>query len=36
MHVILNGKPFDEVDSFMYLGRKRQLIEDVKRMWYIE
>ena len=36
MQVILNGEPFEEVDCFKYQGRKWQLIEDVKGMWYIE
>ena len=34
MHAILNGEPFEEVDCLSTWGRKWQLIEDVKRMWY--
>ena len=30
IHEILNNKPFVEVDCFKYLGRKWQLMEDVK------
>ena len=35
IHVILNGKPLEEVDCFKYLGwgRKWQLMEDVKGVW---
>ena len=36
MHVILNGEPFEEVDCFKYWGRKWQLMEGVKGMWYTE
>ena len=36
MHVILNGEPLEEVDCFKSWGRRRQLIEDVKGMWYTE
>ena len=36
MHVILNGKPLEEVDCFSTWGRKWQLMEDVKGMWYTE
>ena len=36
MHVILNGEPLEEVDCFKYLGRKWQLMADVKVMWYTE
>ena len=36
MHVILNGEPLEEVDCFKYLGRKWQLMEDVKEMWCTE
>ena len=36
MHVILNGEPLEEVECFKYLGRKWQLMEDVKGMWYTE
>ena len=37
MHVILNGEPLEEVDCFKYSwSRKRQLMEDVKGMWYTE
>ena len=36
MHVMLNGEPLEEVDCFKYLGRKWQLMEDVKGMWYTE
>ena len=35
MHVI-NGELLEEVDCFKYLGRKWQLMEDVKGMWYTE
>ena len=35
-HVILNGEPLEEVDSFKYPGRKWQLMEDVKGKWYTE
>ena len=36
MYVILNCKPFKEVDCFKYLAShvKWQLMEDEKRMWY--
>ena len=36
MHVIRNGEPLEEVNCFNYLGRKWQLMEDVKVMWYTE
>ena len=38
MHVIQNGEPLEEVDCFKDLGwdRKRELLEDVKWMWYTE
>ena len=36
MHVILNGEPLEEVDYFKYLGRRWQLMEYVKGMWYTE
>ena len=36
MHVILNGEPLEEVDFLSTRGRKWQLMEDVKGMWYIE
>ena len=36
MHVILNGAPLEEVDCFKHQGRKWQLMEDVKGMWYTE
>ena len=37
MHVILNGKTLEEVDCFLSTwGRKRQLMEDEKGMWYTE
>ena len=36
MHVILNGEPLQEVDCFKSCGRKWQLMEDVKGMWYTE
>ena len=35
MHVILNGEPLEEVDCSTW-GRKWQLMEDVKGMWYTE
>ena len=36
MHVILNCEQLEEVDCFKYLGRKWQLMKDMKRMWYTE
>ena len=36
MHVILNGKPLEEVDYFFTWGRTWQPMEDVKGMWYTE
>ena len=36
MHVILNGEPLEEVYCLKYLGRKWQLMDDVKGMWYTE
>ena len=36
MHVILNGEPFEQVDFEVPGGRKWQLMEDVKGMWYTE
>ena len=36
MHVILYGGPLKEGDCFKVPGRKWQLMEDVKRMWYSE
>ena len=35
MHVILNGKPLEEVDCFKYLG-SHVAAEDVKGMWCTE
>ena len=34
MHVILNAEPLKEVIFLSTWGRKWQLIEDVKWMWY--
>ena len=36
MHVILNGEPLAEVDCLSTWGRKWQLMNDVKGMWYTE
>ena len=36
MHVILKGEPLEEVDYLCTWGRKWQLMEDVKGMWYTE
>ena len=38
MHVILNGKPLEEVDCYKLStwGRKWQLMDDAKGMWYTE
>ena len=36
MHVILNGKPLEEVDCFKYLGSQVQPMEEVKGMWCTE
>ena len=36
IHVILNGEPLEEVDCLSIWGRKWQLKEDVKGMWYTE
>ena len=36
IHVILNGKPSRELDYFKYRGRKWELMEDVKGLWYTE
>ena len=36
MHVKLNGEPLKEVDCLSNWGRKWQLMEDVKGMWYTE
>ena len=36
MHLTLNGGPLEEVDCFSTCGRKWQLMEDVKGMWYTE
>ena len=36
MHVTLNGKQLEEVDCFSTWGRKWQLMENVKGMWYTE
>ena len=36
MHVILNGIPLEAVDSLCTWGRKWQLMEGVKVMWYTE
>ena len=37
-HVILNGESLEEVDCFKLstYGRKWQLMEDLKGMWYTE
>ena len=34
IRVILNGEPLEEVDCVKYLGRKLQLMDDVKGIWY--
>ena len=36
MHVILSGESLEEVDCLSTWGRKWQLMEDVKGMWYTE
>ena len=36
MHVILNGEQLEEVEVLSTRGRKWQLMEDVKLMWYTE
>ena len=36
MHVILNGEPLEELIVLSTRGRKCQLMEDVKGMWYTE
>ena len=36
MYLTLNGEPLEEVDFLSTWGRKWQLMEDVKGMWYTE
>ena len=36
MHVIPNGEPLEEMDCFRTTGRRWQLMEDVKGIWYTE
>ena len=36
MHVILNGEPLEKWIVLSTYGRKWQLVEDVKLVWYIE
>ena len=36
MDVILNGEPLEECKVLSSWGRKWQLMEDVKGMWYTE
>ena len=36
MHEVLNGEPLQDVDCLSAWGRKWQLMEDVKMIWYTE
>ena len=36
MHGLLNCEPLEKVDCLSTCGRKGQLMEDVKGMWYTE